>query len=152
MEESSWEEKIQVLTHVLTHITNKPSLHSQLFISSQIPCYLNWNNYPPILCRKYTNPLYPRWAFLFFLKRVSRLGFPHTSWRSKCPYQQPPPLILARGLEEAQWGEEEQRIKYARKRIRMKRIGNEINPLIPIIVPNLFLFSLMFWNPFPQYK
>ncbi|THF97871.1 uncharacterized protein LOC114299149 [Camellia sinensis] len=150
MEETTWEQKIQALTHILTHPTTTPTLHSQLFISSQIPCYLNWD-YPPLLCPKSTTtfpPLHLRWAFSLFLKRVSRFGLPHTSWRSKCPYQQPPPLILAKGLEEAKWDDEEKR-EYVRKRLRRKRVGSDVHPLIPILVPNLLLFSLLLWNPFP---
>lgn len=151
MEDATWEQRLQALTHVLTSPTTTPPLYSQLFISRQIPCYLNWE-YPPILCTKGTRifpSLHLRWGFSLFLKRVSRLGLPETSWRSKCPYQQPPPLILAKGVEEAQWGDEQKR-EYIRKRLRRKRLGNNIHPSIPILVPNLFLFSLMFWNPFPH--
>ncbi|KAJ7968605.1 Transmembrane protein [Quillaja saponaria] len=152
MEETTWENRIQALTHILTSPTTKPNLHSQFFISSKIPCYLNWD-YPPILCSKLltTFPsLYTRWGFSLFLKRVSRFGLPKTSWRSKCPFQQPPPLILAKGLEEAQWGEEQRR-EYVRKRFSRKRVGSNINPVIPILIPNLFLFTLLFWSPFPTY-
>ncbi|KAK3000434.1 hypothetical protein RJ639_021687 [Escallonia herrerae] len=151
MEDTTWEQKLQALTHILTHPTNTPSLHSQLFISTQVPCYLNWD-YPPTLCPKSSTtfpPLHLRWAFSLFLKRVSRFGLPQTSWRSKCPYHQPPPLILAKGVEEARWGEEEKR-DYVRKRLRRKRLGSDVHPLIPILVPNLLLLSLLLWNPFPS--
>ncbi|KAK2995004.1 hypothetical protein RJ640_030051 [Escallonia rubra] len=84
-----------------------------------------------------------------FFVRVSRFGLPQTSWRSKCPYHQPPPLILAKGVEEARWGEEEKR-DYVRKRLRRKRLGSDVHPFIPILVPNLFLLSLLLWNPFPS--
>ncbi|KAJ0083112.1 hypothetical protein Patl1_10648 [Pistacia atlantica] len=105
MDDTTWEQKLQALTHILTSPTTSPSLYSQFFISTQIPCYINWD-YPPILCNKPTfPPLLLRWGFSLFLKRVSRFGLPHTSWRSKCPYQQPPPLILSKGVEEAQWGD-----------------------------------------------
>ncbi|KAF9611604.1 hypothetical protein IFM89_033608 [Coptis chinensis] len=152
MEETTWERRLVAVTHILTHQTTTPSLHSQFFISNQIPCYLNWD-YPPILCNKNTQnkfpSLYLKWGFSLFLKRVSRLGCPETSWRSKCPFQQPPPLILAKGVEEvpAQWGEEERR-GYYRKRLRRKRLGSDVNPLIPFLVPNLFLLSLLVWDPF----
>ncbi|KAI9113519.1 hypothetical protein K1719_015446 [Acacia pycnantha] len=36
---------------ILTSPKATPTLHSQFFISHQIPCYLNWD-YPPILCPK----------------------------------------------------------------------------------------------------
>lgn len=149
-EEITWEERLEAITHILTSPTNSPSLHSQLFISNQIPCYLNWD-YPPVLCPKSSKTfpsLHLRWGVSLFLKRVSRFGFPETSWRSKCPYLQPPPLILAKGVEEAQWGEEQRR-HYFRKRLRRKRLQTNVNPFIPILVPNLFLFSLLLWDPIP---
>ncbi|XP_010260324.1 PREDICTED: uncharacterized protein LOC104599469 [Nelumbo nucifera] len=153
MEEARWEQRIQALTHVLTSPTINPSLHSQFFISTQVPCYLNWD-YPPILCNKdQRNPfpsLHLKWGLSLFWKRVSRFGFPETSWRSKCPFQQPQPLILAKGVEvsPSMWGEEQRR-EYFRKRLRRKRLGSNIHPLIPIVIPNVLLFSLLLWNPFP---
>ncbi|PQQ19719.1 uncharacterized protein Pyn_30440 [Prunus yedoensis var. nudiflora] len=94
-------------------------------------------------------PSYPStMGHLSFLKRVSRFGLPETSWRSKCPYHLPPPLILAKGTEEAQWGDEQKRENF-RKRMRRKRLGGDVNPVLPILVPNLLLLSLLFWNPFP---
>ncbi|KAK7246460.1 hypothetical protein RIF29_41328 [Crotalaria pallida] len=145
MEETTWEQRLQALTHILTSPTNTPTLHSQLFIATQIPCYLKWD-YPPILC---PNPsLLKKWTLSFFLKRVFTMGIPQTSWRCKCPYQQPPPLILAKGVEEAQWGLEERKA-YVRKRLATKKhLGINVNPLIPFLVPNVLLLSLMIWNPF----
>ncbi|XP_044462792.1 uncharacterized protein LOC123193769 [Mangifera indica] len=149
MDETTWEQKLQALTHILTSPTNSPSLYSQFFISTQIPCYINWN-YPPILCTRPTfPPLLLRWGFSLFLRRVSRFGLPHTSWRSKCPYQQPPPLILAKGVEEAQWGDAQKR-EYVRMRFKRKRLVSDVNPLIPTLLPNLLLFTLLLWNPFPD--
>ncbi|GMH26953.1 hypothetical protein Nepgr_028796 [Nepenthes gracilis] len=152
MEETSWEERLHALTHILTTPTTTPSLHSQLFISTRLPIHLNWD-YPPLLLRsKPPNSTFPspylRWGFSLFLKRVSRFGIPLTSWRSKCPYHQPPPLILAEGVEEARWGSEEMR-RYARKRLLRRRLGCDVNPVIPVLVPNLLLFSVLLWNPFP---
>ncbi|XP_057948582.1 uncharacterized protein LOC131144158 [Malania oleifera] len=150
MEETTWEQRLQVITHILTSPTATPSLHSQLFVSAHIPCYLNWD-YPPFLCSSSAfPPLLLRWGFSLFLERASRLGLPKTSWRSKCPYQLPPPPIMAEGVEEAVWGDEERRA-YARKRMSRKRLFNRINPLVPVLVPNLLLFSLLLWNPFPQF-
>ncbi|XAR66498.1 hypothetical protein NMG60_11012764 [Bertholletia excelsa] len=150
MEETTWEQRLQALTHVVTHPTTTPTLHSQIFISTQIPCYLNWD-YPPIFCTESPStfpPLHLKWAFSLFLKRVSRLGAPKTSWRSKCPYHLPPPLVLAKGVEPAQWDDDKKR-EYVRNRLRRRRLGSDVNPLIPIVVPNLLLFSLLLWNPFP---
>ncbi|XVF25753.1 hypothetical protein REPUB_Repub13aG0240800 [Reevesia pubescens] len=151
MEDTTWEQKLQALTHILTNPTTSPPLHSQFFISTQIPCYLNWD-YPPILCKKPNNDTFPslhlKWGFSLFLKRVSRLGLAETSWRSKCPYFQPPPLILAKGVEEAQWGDGQKR-EYVWKRLRRKRIVSGVHPLIPILIPDLLLFSLLLFNPFP---
>ncbi|KAL3643459.1 hypothetical protein CASFOL_014274 [Castilleja foliolosa] len=149
MDNTSLEQKLNALTHILINPTTSPQLHSQLFIANQIPCYLNWD-YPPLLCGGdgLSSPLV-KWAFSRFLKRASRFGLPETSWRSKCPYQLPPPLILAKGVEEAQWGEEE-RIKYVWRRLRRRRLGSDVHPLIPIVVPNLLLLSLLFWDPVPS--
>lgn len=149
MEEASWPQKLEALTHALVCPSSAPALSSQFFMAAQIPCYLNWE-YPPILCPKPS--LFPflslhlQWGFSLFLRRVSRFGLPKTSWRSKCPFQQPPPLILAKSLDAAQWGDEQRR-NYVRMRLRRKRLGSDVNPLIPIMVPNLLLFSLLLWNP-----
>lgn len=146
MENTKWEQILQALTHILTTPTTQPSIHSQFFISTQIPCYLNWD-YPPVFCPKSVEL---RWAVSLFFKRVSRFGLPQTSWRSKCPYFQPPPLVLAKGVEEAKWGDEQKMRDYVRGRFRRKRLVSDVNPLIPILLPNLLLFSLLLWNPFPD--
>ncbi|GMN50739.1 hypothetical protein TIFTF001_019896 [Ficus carica] len=149
-EDITWEQRHQALTHILTSPTTSPPLQSQLFISTQIPCYLHWD-YPPLLCKESSKSfpsLHWRWGFSLFLKRALRFGLPLTSWRSKCPYLQPPPLILARGLEEAQWGDQQRRL-FFRKRLRRRRLQSNVHPLIPILLPNFFLFSLLLWDPFP---
>lgn len=153
MEGTTWYQRIQALTHVLTSPTTSPSLHSQFFVASHVPCFLRWD-YPPFLCpdsrgRNFP-PLLLRWAFSYlFLPRISRWGLPKTSWRCKCPYQQPPPLILAAGVEEARWGDEERRA-YARRRLSRRRLQSRIHPLIPFLAPNVLLLSLLLWNPFPE--
>ncbi|XP_021294914.1 uncharacterized protein LOC110424630 [Herrania umbratica] len=151
MDDTTWEQKLQALTHILTSPTPSPPLHSQFFISSQIPCYLNWD-YPPVLCNKPNTDTFPslhlKWGFSLFLKRVSTLGLPETSWRSKCPYHQPPPLILAKGVEEAKWDDGQKRV-YVRQRLRRKLRGSDVQPWIPILIPDLLLFSLLLFNPFP---
>ncbi|KAL5715818.1 hypothetical protein ACHQM5_017588 [Ranunculus cassubicifolius] len=153
MEDTSWEQRLQAITHLLTSPTNQPSLPSQFFISTQIPCYLNWD-YPPLLCTKQSLSKFPslhlKWGFSQFLKKVSRLGLPETSWRSKCPFQQPPPLILAKGVEAApeQWEDEKIRV-YLRKRLVSARYKDGLNPWIPFLVPNFLLFTLLVWDPFP---
>ncbi|KAL6005993.1 hypothetical protein ACLOJK_040038 [Asimina triloba] len=150
MEETSWEQRIHAVTCILTHPTTTPSLHSQLLISTQIPCYLTWD-YPPFLCsrnRATPIPLLLRWGISLFFKRLSRFCLPETSWRSKCPFQQPPPLILAAGIDPAppQWSDELRR-EYVRKRLRRKRLVSDVPPFIPFVVPNLLLFLLLLWNP-----
>uniref|UniRef100_A0A7N0UY33 Transmembrane protein n=1 Tax=Kalanchoe fedtschenkoi TaxID=63787 RepID=A0A7N0UY33_KALFE len=145
MEEATWEQKLQALTHILTHHTTSPSLHSQLLFSSLIPCYAH-SDYPPVLCSKPT--LHLTWAFTHFLRRISP---PRTSWRCKCPYQQPPPLILAKGLEAASWEDEERRREYVRMRTSRRPLRSKVNPMVPFLVPNLMLLSLLLWNPFPEY-
>lgn len=146
--DTTWEQRLQAITHILIEpaAAARPPLYSQFFIAGYIPCYLRWD-YPPILCRKGPPFLDLRWGFSLFLGRLSRLGLPETSWRSKCPYLQPPPLVLARGVEPARWGAEERR-EYFRQRLRRRRLGNDVNPLIPLLVPNLLLFSLLLWDPF----
>ncbi|XP_058074029.1 uncharacterized protein LOC131222836 [Magnolia sinica] len=155
MEETRWEQRIHALTHIMVHPTTTPSLHSQLLVSTQIPCYLSWD-FPPFLCNKDTAarsgtpfiPLLLQWGISLFFKRVSRFCLPETSWRCKCPFQQPPPLILAAGVEPAppQWSKEQRR-EYYRKRLRRKRLVSDVPPLIPFIVPNMLLFLLLLWNP-----
>ncbi|KVH96975.1 hypothetical protein Ccrd_000930 [Cynara cardunculus var. scolymus] len=115
MEEIRWEERHHALTHILTHPpTTTPSLHSQFFISTHIPSNYLLSNYPPI----YSPPYHQfRWAFRLFLKRVSRL---EGSWRAKCPYQQPPPLVLAKGIHPPKWSHGEKR-EYVKKRLGRKR-------------------------------
>ncbi|ESW20118.1 hypothetical protein PHAVU_006G182500 [Phaseolus vulgaris] len=144
MEEASWEQRLQALTHILTSPTTTPSLHSQFFIATQIPCYLNWD-YPPFLC---SNPnILRKWLCSFFLKRVLGTAPPQTSWRSKCPFHQPQPLILAEGLQDPNWAPQERRA-YVRKRMARK-LRKNVNPALYILIPNLLLLSLMIWNPFP---
>nr|GLL45820.1 uncharacterized protein LOC7456773 isoform X1 [Ipomoea trifida] len=145
MEEATWQQRLHALTHILTNPEPTPPLHSQFFISTQVPCYLNWH-YPPLLCPK---PLLHKWAISLFLKRLSRFGLPETSWRSKCPYHQPPPVVLAKGVAEAEWGDEEKRL-YVRQRLRRKPLVSNVHPLIPILVPNLLLLSVFLWNPYPD--
>ncbi|MFS8026312.1 hypothetical protein Hanom_Chr16g01485311 [Helianthus anomalus] len=144
MEETTWEQRHNALTHILTHPTTTPSLHSQLFISTQIPCcYHNWE-YPPIFCPKHHQL---QWAIGLFLKRAGGGGLNQGSWRSKCPYQLPPPMVLAKGVEPPKWGDEDKR-EYVKKRLRRKKLGNDINPWIPILLPNLILMSFLLWDPF----
>ncbi|QCD76788.1 hypothetical protein DEO72_LG1g409 [Vigna unguiculata] len=143
MEEAPWEQRLQALTHILTSPTTTPSLHSQFFIATQIPCYINWD-YPPFLC---SNPNFlTTWLRSFFLKRLFGTAPPHTSWRSKCPFHQPQPLILAQGLDHPNW-EPQQRRAYVRKRMARK-LRKNVNPVLHIVMPNLVFLSLMIWNPF----
>ncbi|XP_074340237.1 uncharacterized protein LOC141677974 [Apium graveolens] len=147
MKNTKWERRLEVVTHVLTHPTTTPSLHSQILISTLLPSnYYTIDSYPPIFSSKSTQL---RWALSLFLDKVSRFGAPPTSWRSKCPYHIPPPLILAKGVEEAKWEDVEKR-EYVSKRMRKRRLGNNINPLVPILVPNILLLSLLLWNPYPD--
>ncbi|XP_072982381.1 uncharacterized protein [Typha latifolia] len=144
----TWEQRIHTLTHILIHQTTTPSFHSQLFVASQVPCFLNWD-YPPFLCpsnHSFPPPLL-RWSFSLFLSRAVRLGQPITTWRSKCPFQQPPPLVLSSAVDPApqRWGPEERRA-YFRKRLRRGRIGIRVPPLLILVVPNLALLSLLLWD------
>ncbi|KAK7412379.1 hypothetical protein VNO78_03835 [Psophocarpus tetragonolobus] len=141
MEESTWEQRVEALTHILTSPTGRPSLDSQWFIGTQMPCYLNWD-YPPFLCTS-NRGLINKWLLNRVLGRR-----PPPSWRSKCPFHQPPPLILAHGLHPPLWSPLQRRA-FVRNRFSRPR-RKHINPLFPILIPNLFLFSLLIWNPFPH--
>ncbi|GAB2231377.1 hypothetical protein Droror1_Dr00010383 [Drosera rotundifolia] len=147
MEGTKWEERLNALVHILASPSTTPSLHSQLFIATQLPSYHRWHHYPPLLAASCAIRL--RWEFSYFLRRTSRLGLPVTSWRCKCPYHIPPPLILAEGVEEARWDEEGMRA-YARKRLFRKIRGSRLNRWFVILVPNLLALSLLLWNPFPD--
>lgn len=138
----SWQDRIETLSHILTHQTLTPSLHSQFFVSLRAPCFLDWS-FPPFLCSSSPTAL-PFWSLSFFLSRASRLGFPHTTWRSLCPFQQPPPCILSSGVDPApdRWGPQERR-EYGRKRIRRARHGPRVPQVLLVLVPNLVLLSLL---------
>jgi hypothetical protein len=47
--------------------------------------------------------------------------------------------MLVKGVDEAQRGEEHRR-EHVRKRLSRKRLGSDVHPLIPILVPNLLLY------------
>ncbi|KAJ4768851.1 hypothetical protein LUZ62_079226 [Rhynchospora pubera] len=140
----TWAERIETLSHVLTHQTLSPSLHSQFFISQRFPCFQNWA-FPPFLCASPTS--LPVWSLSFFLSRASRLGLPRTSLRCLCPFQQPPPCILSSAVEPApdRWGPHQRR-DYARKRIRRGRFGPQVSELLCFLLPNLALLSLLLFS------
>ncbi|KAL9243631.1 hypothetical protein vseg_017492 [Gypsophila vaccaria] len=151
MEDTRWEERLNTVTHILTTPTTTPTLHSQYLISTQLPCYLNWD-YPPLLC-PHPNTLLKWTISSFFLKRLPFFGRAHahplTSWRSKCPYSLPTPLLLAHGVHPPMWDDESKRL-FLRSRLRRRRLQSRVNPWVPFLGPNLFLFSLLLWNPFPE--
>ncbi|CAH9121997.1 unnamed protein product [Cuscuta epithymum] len=143
MEDIEWEQRHHVLTHIISSPEpTPPPLYSQFFISTQVPCYLNWH-YPPLLC---PTPLLRKWALSRFLNRLTA---PETSWRSQCPYSQPPPVVLAKGLEAANWGDEEKR-EYAMKRVKRRPLARRLHPFFAVMVPNILALSLFLWNPFPD--
>jgi hypothetical protein len=137
----TWRDRIETLSHVLTHQTLAPSLHSQFFVSLRAPCFLDWS-FPPFLCPLATS--LPSWSLSFFLSSASHLGLPRSTWRSLCPFQQPPPCILSSGVDPApeRWGLQERR-EYARRRIRRGRFGLHIPQVLLFAVPNLVLLSLV---------
>ncbi|XP_039146893.1 LOW QUALITY PROTEIN: uncharacterized protein LOC120284164 [Dioscorea cayenensis subsp. rotundata] len=141
----SWEQKLQALTHILTHPTSTPSLHSQLFIASRVPCFLFWD-YPPFLCSP--NPPMLHWVLSLFFSRVSTFGLPAFSWRSSCPFLQPPPPFLSPAVVTApvRWGSEERR-DWARRRLRRGQLGLRLHPFVVISVPNLVLLALLLYDP-----
>ncbi|PKA67142.1 hypothetical protein AXF42_Ash004634 [Apostasia shenzhenica] len=142
----SWGDCIDTLTHILTYPTTTPSLHSQLFVASRVPCFLRWD-YPPFLCPDPT-PTILRWAEGLFRRRVAKFGRLQASWRSKCPFQQPPPLVLSTAVKPAppRWMPENLR-EHFRQRIQRGRLGLRVSPLLVVTVPNLLLLLLLFCDP-----
>uniref|UniRef100_A0ACD5V7N6 Uncharacterized protein n=1 Tax=Avena sativa TaxID=4498 RepID=A0ACD5V7N6_AVESA len=114
----TWAQRTEALTHILTHPSHSPSLHSQLFLASRVPCPPRGSSYPPFLC---PGASLLRWALTsVFLPRASRLGLPPSSWRSRCPFQLPPPLVPSAAIEQApeRWGEAEIKAYAQRRRAR----------------------------------
>ena len=111
----TWAQRAEALTHILTHPSHSPSLHSQLFLASRVPCPGSASSYPPFLC---PGASLLRWALAsVFLPRAARLCLPPSSWRSRCPFQLPPPLVPSAAIEPApeRWGDAEL-AAYARRR------------------------------------
>ncbi|XWS19636.1 hypothetical protein CRYUN_Cryun31cG0032700 [Craigia yunnanensis] len=66
--------------HIITSPIKSLPLHSQFFVSTQIPCYLNWD-FPPILCNKPNIDSFPSpevWI-LSFPQKGHKIGSPETS-------------------------------------------------------------------------
>ncbi|RLM75194.1 uncharacterized protein C2845_PM15G11650 [Panicum miliaceum] len=115
----TWAQRAEALTHILIHPSHSPSLHSQLFLASRVPCPPSGpgstTSYPPFLC---PGASLLRWALAsVFLPRAARLCLPPSSWRSRCPFQLPPPLVPSAAIEPApeRWGDAEL-AAYARRR------------------------------------
>ncbi|CAN6276009.1 unnamed protein product [Urochloa humidicola] len=104
----TWSQRAEALTHILTHPSHSPSLHSQLLVASRVPCPPPGPTpYPPFLCPGGAGASLLRWALAsVFLPRAARLGLPPSSWRSRCPFQLPPPLVPSSAIEPApeRWG------------------------------------------------
>jgi hypothetical protein len=149
----TWVQRVEALTHILTHPSHSPSLHSQLFLASRVPCPGVTASYPPFLC---PGASLLRWALTsVFLPRVARLCLPHSSWRSRCPFQLPPPLVTSAGVETApeRWGEAEL-TGYARRR-RERRGPARVRPPLSVAgvvfttVPSIVIVAVfireLFW-------
>ncbi|KAL6652537.1 hypothetical protein ACP70R_011462 [Stipagrostis hirtigluma subsp. patula] len=151
----TWAQRTEALTHILTHPSHAPSLHSQLFLASRVPCPPPGatTSYPPFLC---PGASLLRWALAaVFLPRAARLGLPPSSWRSRCPFQLPPPLVPSSAIEPApaRWGEDELR-GYARRR-RARRGPLTTRPPLSVAgavlttVPNIVIIAVvireLFW-------
>ncbi|KAM3387602.1 hypothetical protein ACQJBY_010444 [Aegilops geniculata] len=149
----TWAQRTEALTHILTHPSHSPSLHSQLFLASRVPCPPRGSSYPPFLC---PGASLLRWALTsVFLPRAARLGLPPSSWRSRCPFQLPPPLVPSAGIEPApeRWSESELR-GYAQRR-RARRGPMRTRPPVSMAgvvlttVPNIVIIVVimreLFW-------
>ncbi|XP_062186198.1 uncharacterized protein LOC133889751 [Phragmites australis] len=153
----TWAQRAEALTHILTHPSHSPSLHSQLFLASRVPCPPQGpgytTTYPPFLC---PGASLLRWALAsVFLPRAARLCLPPSSWRSRCPFQLPPPLVPSSGIEPApeRWAEDELS-GYARRR-RARRGPVRARPPLSVAgvvfttVPNIVIIAViireLFW-------
>ncbi|CAM0904205.1 unnamed protein product [Alopecurus aequalis] len=149
----TWAQRTEALTHILTDPSHSPSLHSQLFLASRVPCPPRGSSYPPFLC---PGASLLRWAFTsVFLPRVARLSLPPSSWRSRCPFQLPSPLVPSTAIEPApeRWGEAELR-GYAQRR-RARRGPMKARPPVSVAgvvlttVPNIVIIAVivreLFW-------
>ncbi|KAL5213989.1 hypothetical protein ABZP36_003141 [Zizania latifolia] len=149
----TWSQRTEALNHILTHPSYSPSLHSQLFLASRVPCPPPGSTYPPFLC---PGAGILRWALAsIFLPRVARLCLPPSSWRSRCPFQLPPPLVPSAAIEPApeRWSKAELQ-GYARRR-RARRGPMRARPLPSVvgavltIMPNVVIvvaiFRELFW-------
>ena len=143
----TWAQRAEALTHILTHPSHAPSLHSQLFLASRVPCpprgVGSTTSYPPFLC---PGASLLRWALVsVFLPRVARLCLPPSSWRSRCPFQLPPPLVPSAAIEPApeRWADAELR-DYAHRR-RARRGPLTVRPPVSVTgavlctVPNIVI-------------
>ena len=143
----TWSQRAEALTHILTHPSHAPSLHSQFFVASRVPCpprgLGSSTPYPPFLC---PGASLLRWALVsVFLPRVARLCLPPSSWRSRCPFQLPPPLVPSAAIEPApeRWADAELR-DYAHRR-RARRGPLTVRPPVSVTgavlctVPNVVI-------------
>ncbi|CAA6671332.1 unnamed protein product [Spirodela intermedia] len=140
MEETGWEERVRAVTHLLTSPPSEvaaPPLHSQVFLAATAPSYL-----------LRATPLLLSWSVAFFLSSLGRHRPYAASWRSKCPFQEPPPLVVSAAVEPAppRRTPEEMRT-YFRRRLRRRRPGVEVPALVAVVGPNMLLFSLLLWDP-----
>ncbi|XP_051217817.1 uncharacterized protein [Lolium perenne] len=149
----TWARRSEALTHILTDPSHSPSLHSQLFLASRVPCPPGGSSYPPFLC---PGASLLRWALAsVFIPRAARLGLPPSSWRSRCPFQLPPPVVPSTAIEPApeRWGEAELR-GYAQRR-RARRGPMRVRPPVSVAgivlttVPNFVIIAVimreLFW-------
>ncbi|XP_078438454.1 uncharacterized protein LOC144708880 [Wolffia australiana] len=145
MEETGWEQRLRATTHLLSSPpaeTASTSIHSQLFLAACAPSYARWD-FPPFLAPL---PLLP-WSLSFFLSRL-RHSPPSPSWRSKCPFQQPPPLFLSPAVDPPPSPPSADALRrYFRRRLRRRRPGFDLPGPVVVLIPNLLLFSLLFWDP-----
>ncbi|KAF0913077.1 hypothetical protein E2562_020230 [Oryza meyeriana var. granulata] len=149
----TWPQRAEALTHILTHPSYSPSLHSQLFLASRVPCPPPGSTYPPFLC---SGAGLLRWALTsVFLPRVARLCLPPSSWRSRCPFQLPPPIVPSAAIEPApeRWSEAELQ-GYARRQRAQRgpmraRPPHSVAGAVLTIVPNVVIVAAvireLFW-------
>ena len=151
MEEIGWNERTRAVTHLLTSPPAEvatPPLHSQVFLAAAAPCYVRWD-FPPFLCRRSGEPPLFSWSIKFFISKLRNGGRPYAlSWRSNCPFQQPPPLVLSSAVDPPPENPSPESLRaYFRRRLRRRRPGFEVPGPVAVMLPNMALFSLLLWDP-----
>lgn len=83
------------------------------------------------------------------VKRFENWGLPETSWENKMPWHDPPPKILARGLQRPpeKFDSEEERLAFNRQARKRKKFLTGCPPTWSFMVANFALIAFLVYNP-----